>query len=289
MTLDLTDRHTYIGASDAAAILGLSRWRTPLEVWAEKTQTVPRTEEENIPAEIGNELEDYVARKWSQRTGKKVHRVNEAFAHKKFPFIKAHIDRKVEGENSILQCKTCSAYKYAEWEGEEMPLDYIIQEYVELACSGYDRAYIYVLIGNNKFEERVIERDDKAMNDIIEKLGRFWIVFVAPKVMPQTVTYKDGEILQGIYPEAKEDSAISLSDEVNAIIESIEGMKRDRDALEKQIDKEQNGLKLMLKDADTGTTGLWKLRWYNVPAAHVEFDKKASRTFRYWPIKQEDK
>jgi putative phage-type endonuclease len=154
------DRSGYIGASDCAAVLGLSRFKTVLQVWAEKTGTVePEDISEKLNVWLGNELEEIVAKKFTKDTGKKVHRVNDAYIHKNHDFIRCHIDRKVEGENAILQCKTASAWMAKHWEGEEIPQEYILQEYHELACSGYEKAYIAVLIGNNDFKIKVLERD----------------------------------------------------------------------------------------------------------------------------------
>ena len=44
-------RRTGLGGSDIAAVLGLSKWRTPWDVWADKKGLLPEKEETNaIPA-----------------------------------------------------------------------------------------------------------------------------------------------------------------------------------------------------------------------------------------------
>ncbi len=65
------DRSTFIGGSDAAGVLGKSRWDTPLSVWAEKTGQYIKPEVESEASELGKELEDYVAKRFARKTGKR--------------------------------------------------------------------------------------------------------------------------------------------------------------------------------------------------------------------------
>ena len=197
----LQERRGYIGASEAAAVLGLSRWNTPLSIWADKTGKTQHPEDEKLYQWLGTELEEVVAKRFTFETGKKVHKVNEPFIHKVHKFLRCNIDRKVVGENAILQCKTCTPYKAKEWGGDIVPNEYIVQELHELACSGYDRAYIAVLIGNQDFKIKVVERDEKLINDIINKEVHFWNTFIVPDVMPITIKADDSDILYGLYPK----------------------------------------------------------------------------------------
>ena len=99
----LAERNTYIGASEAAAVLGLSRWETPLSVWARKTGLVPVQNKSGMLAiEVGDELENAVCNLFARRTRKVVARVNETIRHKAWPFIAANLDRRVVGEDAVL-------------------------------------------------------------------------------------------------------------------------------------------------------------------------------------------
>lgn len=260
----LEERRGYIGASDAAAVLGLSRWATPLSVWAEKTgQFVPEDISERVSVKIGHKLEQAVAELFMEKTGKKVHRVNETLFHPNHKFLACNLDRRVVGERAVLQCKTASAWKADEWDGEEIPREYIIQEMHELAVSGMDRAYIAVLIGNQDFKMRVIERDENALSDMVRREVDFWENFVAPKVMPGVMS-GDGDTLTKIFPVAEEGKEIALDSEAAAICEVLEGMSSDKGALERQIEEQRNRLKKLLGVADIGRVGPWKIKWGNV-------------------------
>lgn len=260
----LKDRINYIGASEAAAVLGLSRWGTPLSVWAEKTgQIVKEDISGRLPVKLGHKLEQTVAELFMEETGKKLHRVNETIFHPTYPFLACNLDRRVVGERAIVQCKTASAWKSREWDGEEIPREYIIQEMHELAVSGMDRAYIAVLIGNQDFKIKTIERDEEALKKLIEKEVSFWHDYVIPKVMP-AVTSQDQDTLMGLFPTAVEGKEIELDNSAAAICEVLEGMGQDLKALENQIEGQRNELRRMLKDAESGKSGPWTIKWGNV-------------------------
>lgn len=53
-------RHT-IGGSDAAGIIGLSKWSSPVSVWADKTGRLP-DKPDTEAMRLGRDLEGYVAR-----------------------------------------------------------------------------------------------------------------------------------------------------------------------------------------------------------------------------------
>jgi putative phage-type endonuclease len=285
---ELEERKNYIGASEAAAVMGMSRWNSPLDIWAAKTGAIPIEEQgENLPAEVGTELEDFIARKFTIKTGKKVHAVKEAFIHKNYPYIRAHIDRKVEGERAILQCKTCAAWKWKEWEDEDIPADYIIQEYQELACSGYDKAYIAILIGNHDFKIKEVIADKQAINAVIQKEVYFWENFVKTKVMPDIIKGSDDEILQKMFPSAVEGEVVSLPDTANAMIESLEAFKQDMKALKGAEDKIKNQLKAMLGNSELGNTGLYRVKWGNVHKDEYTVKAQDYRQLRYSEIKKE--
>ena len=113
------DRKSFIGGSDIAAVMGMSRWVTPLQLWSEKTGKVEAPDlSDNQAVEMGIELEESVARLWTKRTGRKVRRAPKNYTHKKFDYMRCQVDRLVEGTDELLECKTASAWKLKEWEGE---------------------------------------------------------------------------------------------------------------------------------------------------------------------------
>lgn len=258
------DRSTGIGGSDAAGVVGLSRWKTPLSIWAEKTGQFVPEDVDTLAKTLGTRLEEVVAELFTEQTGKKVARVNERITHPKFSFIRGRIDRRIVGENAILECKTATAYKAKEWEGEEIPHEYILQCYHYLALNPkWERIYLAVLIGNQDFKVKIIERDEKVITDLVTKEVQFWENFVMTQTMPSKVTSNDAETLYGLYPLAVSGSEVDLDDEINRQIESRNSMIQDVKAMEMQIEQIENTIKAALKDGELGRSAQWIVTWKN--------------------------
>jgi putative phage-type endonuclease len=258
----MDDRKSYIGGSDCAAVLGLSRWRTPLSVWASKTGAI---EDEDISGKLavklGNRLESVVVELFEEATGKKAHRVNETITHPQYPFIRANIDRRIVGEDAILEVKTASGWKAKEWGGEDIPQEYLLQVMHYLAVTGKQIGYIAVLIGGNQdFIWKPVIRDEEVIKNIVEKEVHFWNTFVVPKVMPGIITRNDGDVLFKLFPQ-DDGKEIQLDDEACKLIESRQSMLADLKLLEGNLDKTDNEIKVKMQEATIGLAGKYKVSW----------------------------
>ena len=90
-------RNKGLGGSDAGIIVGVNPWKSPYQLWLEKTgQVEPEDISEKEAVYWGTQLEDMVAREFMKRTGKKVqrHGMLESAA---YPFLLANVDRLVIG------------------------------------------------------------------------------------------------------------------------------------------------------------------------------------------------
>lgn len=269
----LEERKNYIGASEAAAVLGLSRWATPLSVWAEKVGEIDREDiSQKLHVKLGHLLEDDMSDLFMDETKKKLHRVNETRFHPVHKFLAANIDRRVVGENVPVELKTCNAFKSKEWDGEEIPREYIVQCMHTLAVTGVPYCYLGVLIGNQDFQIKKVDRDEKLIDEMISREVAFWKGFVETKIMPQIIMKDDGETIEKLYPVASDDEPIMLSDRANVLIENLEGFKADRKNLDGLIDQTENELKVMLGEKSCGMTILHKVSWKNSQRSHLNGD-----------------
>lgn len=251
--VDLGDRTKYIGGSDAAACMNMSRWRSKLDVYVEKTGMLPPEDiSEKLAVWLGNELEEVVAKRFEKETGKKVRRVNRASTNKKLPeYILCHIDRDVVGEDAILECKTADSSKVKEWQADEVPTEYVIQCLHNLMVTGAAYCYIACLLGNRKFVWKRIDRDDELIAQIKKAEIDLWENHILPKVMPMEFCEFDDETLKKLFPHAVKDKTVFVDDEAVEIkIESI----KDMDAKIKELEKKQDILKAeiiaLFKDAE---------------------------------------
>ena len=94
----LERRRKTIGGSDAAGIVGLSKWASPFSVWADKTGRAAEKSDTEAMRQ-GRDLEDYVARRWMEDTGKRVYRLAAMLYNPQYPYAHADVDRMVVGEN----------------------------------------------------------------------------------------------------------------------------------------------------------------------------------------------
>jgi len=254
-----------IGSSDCAAVLGLSRWSTPLKIWGIKTGLIPEDDlSDKFAVKWGTELEDTVAKVFAEETGKKLYRVNETVYHPKYKFLSANLDRRIYGEKAICECKTTDSRNYKEWEEENsIPQEIMLQCYHQLAVTGLERCYVAVAIGNREFKWRSIERDEAIINDLIKREVEFWKTFVIPKVMPKIISKNDADTLASLFPQAKEGVSITLGDDASKLCESLEALKQDYRGLEEQIDKLENELKALIGENEVGITPKYKIHWSN--------------------------
>jgi len=257
------ERQKYIGGTDCAGILGLSKWKTPLRIWAEKTgQIEPADISDKICVKVGIELEELVAKLFCEQTGKKVRRKNATIFHKDYSFIAANIDRRIVNEDSILECKTASAFKAKDWSAEDIPKDYIMQCLHYLAVMpNIQKCYIAVLIGNQDFKWKEIDRKDNEdiIKIIIDKEVEFWEEFVINQIMPG-ISSNDSETLTELYPNSKEKEII-LHNNVDEIINHLNKLDTKKKKLISEIELKQNEIKILLKDNERAKTDKHIITW----------------------------
>lgn len=271
------ERTKYLGGTDAAAVCGLSKRKTILELWLEKTgRVIPKDISKEWFIRLGKLYEDDVCQLFMEETGKKVRRVNETLFHPKYPFIAANVDRLVIGEDAILEAKTCSDFMAWEWEGEEIPADYIFQCYQYLLVTGKAKCYLAVAVGKTDFIRKEIYRDETVLQLLLQKEVDFWTNFVEKDVQPDVVTYRDDAAILTLYPHANEEKEIQLGDDANKLVENIKAFEADKKNLEHMIDQNKNELKIMLGDATSGTTGINRVRWIN--STQSGFDRTGLKT-----------
>ena len=169
----LAERRKTIGGSDAAGIVGLSRYATPYTVWADKTGRLPE-QEDNEAMRQGRELEEYVAKRWEEATGKRVRRSNALLYNPSYPFAHADIDRTVLGEDAGLECKTTSALNLRQFRNVEFPEQYYVQCVHYLAVTGCQRWYLAVLVFGRGFFTFTLERDQAEIDALMAAEERFW-------------------------------------------------------------------------------------------------------------------
>lgn len=257
----LNVRKTGIGGSDVGTILGVNKWKSPIQLYFEKIGEVKEPVLDNEYIYWGNVLEDVVAQEFNKRTGKKVRRVNKMFRHPKYNFMIANIDRSVVGEEALLECKTTSEFNKGKWEDDEIPSTYLAQVQHYLAVTGYKKAYIAVLIGGNRFLWKEIERDEELIKLLIDKEKDFWERYILGDEIPDM----DGsdattEFLKHKYHESLDNEKI-LNSEIETTIEALNAIKAEEKEIKTLKQKYENEIKAILGNDERGMSKNFKVSW----------------------------
>ncbi len=263
------ERKKGIGGSDAAAIVGLNSWSTPYSVWAEKTGQLPEKEETEAMRQ-GRDFEDYVARRWTEATGKKVKRVNAILHNDAYPFALANIDRWVVGENAGLECKTTSIMNLKNFKGGEFPASYYTQCVHYMAVTGADRWYLAVLVLNQGFYEFVIEREEDEIAALMAAEAEFWKLVESDTPPAPDGLDPTGEAIETIYADDG-GGAIDLFGR-DKLLDEYNQLQADIKELETRKDTIKQTIQLDLGDHDTGVCGSYKVTWRN--QSRTSFDHK---------------
>jgi putative phage-type endonuclease len=168
----LAERRTGIGGSDAAAAVGLSKWKTPLELYMDKRGELETAE--NEPMRWGNLLEPVVRQEYCNRTGRTVIVPPGIIRHPKVGFALMTPDG-IADESRVLQVKTArTSDGWGEPGSSEIPQEYLFQTQHEMFVTGLPVADVAVLIGGSDFRIYVVEADAEFQTLLIDQEAEFW-------------------------------------------------------------------------------------------------------------------
>ena len=266
----LEHRRKSIGGSDASAIIGLNTYCSAYTVWADKLGKIP-PKEDNEAMRLGRDLEDYVAKRFTEETGKKVRRENNILINPDYPFAHANVDRMIVGEDAGFEAKTTSALNVKRFKNGEYPANYYVQCMHYLAVTGCQKWYLGVLVLGVGFYHYEIERDEGEINALMKSEEDFW-EYVKSKEAPIT----DGadstsETLRTIYPESNGDT-VSLMAFESDLTEYMR-LSSLMDEIKAQKEEFANRIKAFMGDASIGEGKNYKVSWSSY--TKNTFDHKA--------------
>lgn len=248
-----------IGGSDAAAIVGLDRYRSAFDVYAEKLG-LKQEEPDNEAMRQGRDLEEYVAARFMEATGKKVRRRNAMLQHPDYPFMLANIDRWVVGENAGLECKTTSVLNPTKFDKGEYPANYYVQCMHYMAVTGAKKWYLAVLVLNRAFYVFEIERDEDEIKALIKAEKDFWENHVLKQIPPAPDGSESAkEIIKQLYPTTERESTVlfGYEEKIAKYLELEEQIKE----LTKQQEALKQELQLAMQDAEIGHAQGYVVEW----------------------------
>lgn len=248
------DRKSYIGGSDVAALLGLSRWRTPLQVWLEKTGR--ETYEPDAAAQErmrwGTVLEDVIAREYARLTVRPLQRIRTLLVHPEVQFAAAHLDRvrldrqdtrarwtgsRIVGADAVVEIKTASerATGWGTPGTDEIPDEYILQVQWYMGIARLPIAIVPVLFGGQRMEEYIVRQDAGLFASTLEEVKDWWQRHVVTDVPPPPTSEAEVRALYRAHNPGKsvtaDESAIKAVERMREIAGEIEALENERQSL----------------------------------------------------------
>lgn len=269
----LEHRRLSIGGSDAASIIGINPWSSPFTVWADKLGKIP-PKEDNEAMRLGRDLEDYVAKRFTEKTGKKVRRENNIIINPNYPFAHANVDRLIVGEDAGLECKTTSALNLKKFKNGEYPEQYYVQSVHYMMVTGCQKWYIGVLVLGVGFYDFVVERDEGEITALAESEERFWEYVSKKTPPPADGTSSTSDTITAIYPESNDDT-VNLMAYENDLKQYMTFTSLIKD-IEKQRDEVANRIKAFMGESGKGATNHYKVSWTSSTRASFDSKKFAS-------------
>ena len=268
----LAQRRTGIGGSDVAAILGLSKYKSPLDVYNDKIGETPDGEQSQA-AYWGTKLEDVVAKEFQERTGLKVQRVNRQLSRE--GWMHANIDRavvnhaisgtvRIQGEakqaetgrllttDAILECKTASSYIADQWgpsqeeeivsgkvvSDHKIPIYYETQVQWYLGVTGASVCFVAALLGGQDFRIYLVHRDNEVITALQDQCRAFWFEHVQKQNPPEPHTAEEVQKLfakdDGEMVEATNDVAADIG-ELRNLNEQVKALEAEQKVVKDRI------------------------------------------------------
>ncbi|MGC0418335.1 YqaJ viral recombinase family protein [Embleya sp. AB8] len=252
-------RRSGIGGSDVAAILGLGggRYTSPRHVYEEKHGRPDEVTSE--AAEVGSEIEGFVAHLFSKRSGLAVAMPPGTLVHTDHPWMLANVDRYVLGQDGAvmgpLECKNRSEYQIDDWE-ECVPDAPAIQLHWYLAVGGWSHGYVAALVGGNKLRWHLIERDEEMIGYLVDYCGRWYERHVVEGFPPPADGYEATTNLLAklwsVKPETITEIDVSQATELRARRHDLKVREK---ALAAEIRAVENEMRLLSGENDIARAG----------------------------------
>lgn len=250
----LKNHYSGIGASMAAAVLGLDKYKSPLTVYKLLTDEKFREEQNKIINEKqrvqwGLRLEPVIAEQVSVLQGWKLVEVEDTQRHPDYDFLLCHPDRLIKDSMEGVEIKTRGYFGGKEYgdSGTDQILDTdMIQCQHSMMVMGYKRWYLVALLDNHELRVYPIDRNEELIAIMKNKLVKFWTENVLKRVPPDPTTINDVAML---YPNSQE-KIVEVNEEILPVIDSLREIKEKQRELEREEKEYKKKIALYMKDCD---------------------------------------
>ena len=260
----LEARKSGIGGSEVAAILGISPWQSPADVWARKRGLIPE-QEDNLRFKIGRLFEAPIAQIYADQEGVKLLTVDGLYHHPdpSIPLVGTP-DRLIVGKRKGLEITTADpavAHTWGEAGTGDVPLYYAAQVATYMAILNYDEFDIAVLFGTSDFRIYRMHRDIELENIIIERARNFWNTYIVGDEEPppdESKAYTN--YVAKKYP-SNQLPMVQATEEQAALVEALFNVDAGAKDVAKKLDLMKNMVKAQIGESEGLDTPYGKVTW----------------------------
>jgi len=267
----LKERQLGIGGSDMPIIMGLSSYKTPYQLYLEKTGSIAINNETTEAQHWGNLQEGIIKQEFAKRNNVIVE-PRDTMVHPLYDYLRGNVDGFIPAWNAVLEIKTASGFmEYQLKEDEPGPLfyQYLLQVAHYCIVMNAECAYIAVLIGGNQYRQFKYERDFELENKIIEAAKTFWECVIT-KTPPEPINEID---LRLMFPKHSPDKMKKVDANILDNIINLNDARFKIKQLNELEEKHKFNIMQFMQDAEclVDETGKPILSW--------KADKRGSRRF----------
>ena len=199
---DLALRSKGLGASELAAALGLSPYRTPLDVWADKLGIGPKREQTDAMT-LGILMEPVIVGMYSARIAPATAWTRGTIRHPRSSVILATPDATRDDGTALVEAKHAGSRQRKRWGevgSDSVPDEYHVQVQIQCAVAEMPACDVAVLLDGEFRTYRVLAHE-KLISSLIEQGERWWRDHVVANVMPEIgADDRAREVLLSMFP-----------------------------------------------------------------------------------------
>ncbi len=251
----LKARREGLGASDAAAIMGLNPYSSAMQVFAEKSGTYgePIDRDPSEPARWGRMLEPLLLDEFSSQTGRPVKREGRLLRSRSRPWQLVTLDaRQYErpGARSpgLLEGKTTKF----DWDGV-VPADVHCQVQHQFAVTGWEWGHVACWNRTScEFSIFPVEPEPDYIAELIATESRFWKGLVDGVPPDPDESESATRALKALYPKPIEGKVVKLDGEMLDVTDDLELVNGEISTCKDRKRALENQIKAAIGDAEAG-------------------------------------
>ncbi|MEV0214243.1 YqaJ viral recombinase family protein [Micromonospora sp. NPDC050695] len=213
-------RRDGLGGSDILAVLGFSNYRTPWDVWAEKTGVRSWQDDVGAAADLGKDLEPWLISQANRILGVPV-TITEyrTYAHARHNWQRCSPDG-LAADRRLVEAKTAGLQSGfgtpAGWADDSIPLGYEFQVRWSLYVMDAPAAEIIALIAGMGVQRRTVVRDMAIEHELVGQVTDWYQQHIVAGVEPPFGRV-DNAAMAKLYPTYKPAAEVDLTGRDDAI------------------------------------------------------------------------